>query len=133
MEQKCGLCIYVRDRISGLSYEDAYKACEQITVLGKMLVEQKVTIKVPDIELLEIKEGEYDMQRFVYHFFMKCFWNEELSWNDNVVVNYDWYHPQLCSKHTLEEVKGWFDKAELSVVQECVDFYGIRVRGRKAA
>jgi SAM-dependent methyltransferase len=124
---------YVRDRIGELSYEDAYKACEQITALGKMLADQKVKIKVPDVDLLEIKGGEYDMQRFVYHFFMKCFWSDELSWNENVVVNYDWYHPQLCSRHTIEEVREWFEKSGLKIVQECVDFYGITVRGRISA
>lgn len=123
---------YVRDRIAGLEYEEACKACEQITALGKMLAEQKVAIRVPDVDLLEIKGGEYDMQRFLYHFFMKCFWSGELGWNENVVVNYDWYHPQLCSRHTLDEVRVWFSKAGLEVVHECVDFYGITVRGRKA-
>lgn len=122
---------YVRDRIGNISYEDAYKACEQITMLGKALADAKIKIEVPDVDLLEIKGGEYDLQRFVYHFFMKCFWNDELSMNDNVVINYDWYHPQLCTRHTIEEVREWFEKNGLEIVQECVDFYGITVRGKK--
>ena len=123
---------YVRDRIGNIPYEDAYKACEQITMLGKALADAKIKIEVPDVDLLEIKGGEYDLQRFVYHFFMKCFWNDELSMNDNVVINYDWYHPQLCTRHTIEEVREWFAKNGLEIVQECVDFYGITVRGKKA-
>jgi SAM-dependent methyltransferase len=122
---------YVRDRISGLSYEDAYKVSEQITALGKALADTKIMIKVPGVDLLEIEPGEYDLQRFIYHFFMKCFWNPELSQNDNVVVNYDWYHPQLCTRHTIDEIKGWFDDCGLVIMQECVDYYGITVRGKK--
>lgn len=122
---------HIRDKIAGLPYEEAYRACEQITLLGKALADAMVKIAVPDVDALEIKGGEYDLQRFVYHFFMKCFWNDELSMNDNVVINYDWYHPQLCSRHTLDEVKEWFEKNNLRIVQKCVDFYGITVRGKK--
>ena len=122
---------YVRDGISGLSYEDAYKVSEQITALGKALADTKIKIKVPGVDLLEIDPGEYDLQRFIYHFIMKCFWNPELSQNDNVVVNYDWYHPQLCTRHTIDEIKGWFDDCGLVITQECVDYYGITVRGKK--
>jgi hypothetical protein len=71
------------------------------------------------------------VQRFIYHFFMKCFWNPELSFHDNAVINYDWYHPQLCSRHTVEEVRKWFQRAGLSVTREFVDFYGITMHGRR--
>ena len=79
--------------------------------------------------ILEIDAGEYDLQRFVYHFFMKCFWNPELSYADNVAVNYDWYHPQLATRHTLPEVEEWFQEAALKIVHRNVDYYGITVRG----
>lgn len=124
---------YVRARIGELSYDDAFKVCEQVTALGKALADANIKIKVPSVDLLEIKAGEYDLQRFIYHFFMKCFWNDALSQNDNVVINYDWYHPQLCSRHTIEEVRAWFEDKGLKITQECVDFYGITVRGKKIA
>ena len=122
---------YVRDSISDLPYEEAYKACEQITALGKCLSDLQLTITVPDVDVLEIKGGEYDLQRFIYHHFMKCFWDEQLSQNSNVVVNYDWYHPQICSRHTLEEIRVWFAKNNMVVVQLCVDHYGITMRARR--
>lgn len=123
---------YIRDRISGLSYDDAYKVSEQITALGKALADANIRIKVPGVDLLEIDPGEYDLQRFIYHFFMKCFWNPELSQNDNVVINYDWYHPQVSTRHTLKEVEAWFEDVGLKIEHRCVDFYGITLRGRKA-
>jgi hypothetical protein len=86
---------------------------------------------VPTIEPLEIEEGEYDIQRLIYHFFMKCFWNDELDAEANAAINYDWYHPDVSSRHTLDEVRGWFAAADLEVVHEHTDPYGITIRGRR--
>jgi SAM-dependent methyltransferase len=121
---------YLREGISDLSYEDAIKVCSQIAELGRVLSQQQLKIKVPHIGILGIEEGEYDLQRFIYHFFMKCFWNPNLTFQENVVINYDWYHPQTATRHTLEEVRGWFSRAHLEVIHEKVDFYGITMRGK---
>jgi SAM-dependent methyltransferase len=120
---------YVRGRISSLSYDEAIKACEDITALGKTLAELKAEVEVPAVPVLEIPAGRFDLQRFVYHFFMKCFWNRDLSFQANAAINYDWYHPQLCSRHTLPEVREWFARAGLRILHEHVDFYGITIRG----
>jgi len=79
--------------------------------------------------VLGIEAGEYDLQRFIYHFFMKCFWNPELSVEENVAINYDWYHPEDCTRHELPEVLGWFAEAGFAVSHSHVDPYGITVRG----
>jgi SAM-dependent methyltransferase len=121
---------YLRERISDLPYGDAVRVCGQITELGRVLSQQQLKIKVPRIGILGIEEGEYDLQRFVYHFFMKCFWNPDLTFQENVAINYDWYHPQMASRHTLEEVREWFERTHLKVVHEKVDYYGITVRGQ---
>jgi SAM-dependent methyltransferase len=120
---------YIRDRVSGLSYDDAMAAMRGITELGKVLSESGAKVKVPAVPLLGIKGGEYEFQRFLYHFFLKCFWNPDLSFEENAAINYDWYHPQLCTRHTLEEIEGWFEQAGLRIVHRCVDHYGITVRG----
>ncbi len=121
---------YVRGKILGLAYEEAIQVCKQITELGKSLSQHGITIQVPRVDALEIEEGEYDLQRFIYHFFMKCFWNPDLSFQENSAINYDWYHPQIASRHTLEEVRGWFIRSKLKILHENVDFYGITVRGK---
>jgi SAM-dependent methyltransferase len=123
---------YVRGKISGLAYEEAIQVCKQITELGKSLSQHGITIQVPRVDALEIEEGEYDLQRFIYHFFMKCFWNPDLTFEENVSINFDWYHPQIATRHTLEEVREWFIRAKLSIVHEHSDFYGITVRGKLA-
>jgi len=124
---------YVRGRIADLPYEEAAAYCREITELGRALAESGAKVKVPAVRALGIEAGEYDVQRFVYHFFAKCYWNPQVSFDENVMINYDWYHPQLASRHTLEEVEGWFARAGLEVVPRHVDFYGITVRGRRAA
>jgi len=122
---------YVRGQIAPLNYEEAIKACRDITELGRVLAESNCEVQVPGVPVLGIQAGRYDLQRFIYHFFMKCFWNPSLSYEENVVINYDWYHPQLCSRHTAEEVGQWFQRAGLRVTHECVDSYGITMRGRR--
>jgi len=120
---------YIRTKIAGMDYNEAMEHCRQITEFAKVLVEQKIKIKTPRIDLLEIEEGEYDLQRFIYYFFMKCFWNEEFSFEENAVINFDWYHPQNCTRHTLEEVRAWFKENNLIINHEFVDPYGITIRG----
>ncbi len=50
-----------------------------------------------------------------------------------MLVNYDWYHPQLATRHTPEEVEAWFATAGLQIEHRCVDHYGITIRGRNTA
>jgi SAM-dependent methyltransferase len=121
---------YIRDKISCLPYDEAFQVCKQITDLGRVLSQTGISIHAPQIEVLEIEGGVYDLQRFLYHFFMKCFWNPNLTFLENAAINFDWYHPQIASRHTIEEVRGWFKKEGLTLLHEHVDFYGITVRGR---
>ena len=122
---------YVRGKISDLPYEEAIRVCSEITELGRILSHHQMTIKVPEVGVLGIEEGEYDLQRFLYHFFMKCFWNPNLTFQENAAINYDWYHPQIATRHTIEEVKEWFMREDLSILHEHIDFYGITLRGKR--
>lgn len=122
---------YIREKIAGMDYETAMAQCRQITELGKALTEQNVKLKIPAVDILEIPEGEYDLQRFIYHFFAKAFWNKEFDFEGNAVINYDWYHPQDCTRHTIEEVRQWFTENGLTINHEYVDFYGITVKGKR--
>ena len=120
---------YIRGLVSDLSYEEASKEMSQLTELGKTLSNLKVKIKVPEIKSLDIKSGEYDIQRFIYHYFLKCFWNPELSEIENTAVNFDWYHPSISTRHTPEEVRSWFDENSLKIIHFHEDHYGITARG----
>jgi SAM-dependent methyltransferase len=51
--------------------EEMWKFAEQLTELGKRLSDLNVTFDSPDIPLLGIKGGKYDIQRFIYWNFLK--------------------------------------------------------------
>jgi SAM-dependent methyltransferase len=121
---------YIRNRIAAMPYDEAMAQCRQITEFGKALSHAGLKVNVPAVESLGIEAGEYDVQRLIYHFFAKCYWNADVSHEENVLVNYDWYHPQIATRHTLTEVEEWFQAAGLEIEHRCVDFYGITVRGR---
>jgi SAM-dependent methyltransferase len=118
---------YVREKIAGMNYDSAMVQCRQIT---EALSAQNIKLQIPAVDILEIPEGEYDLQRFIYHFFAKIFWNNEFNFEDNAVINYDWYHPQDCTRHTIDEVREWFTQNGLTITHEFVDFYGITIKGK---
>lgn len=122
---------YVRGIISGMPYEESSKALDEITEFGRVIAEMGITIQVPKVDILGIEAGEYDLQRFMYHFFFKAYWNNMFSREENNAINYDWYHPQIATRHSLEEVLGWYSDNNLDVTHEFVDHYGITVRGKK--
>ena len=121
----------IRDAMSRLPYEKAMEMSAQITELGKALSDLNIRFHSPAVDVMGIEAGEYSIQRFIYHYFMKCFWNDNLEMQANTAINYDWYHPQDCTRHTLEEVLEWYQKAGLTVTHQFVDHYGITVRGKK--
>lgn len=122
---------YVRSRVSVLPYQQAIAEMRAITELGRILAELDMRIDIPEVPSLGIERGTYDVQRFFYHFFMKCFWNDNMTFEDNMAINYDWYHPSIATRHTLDEVLSWFASAGLTAIHSRVDHYGVTVRGRR--
>ena len=122
---------YVRGQISSLNYGDASKHMLQFAEFGRALSNLQIKIDVPEVTVLGISAGKYDLQRFIYHHFMKCYWNDELSLENNVMINFDWYHPTIASRHTLEEVRTWYLESDIAIIHEHVDEYGITIRGKK--
>lgn len=122
---------YLRERVGPMDEEDAWRVSEQLTELGKALSELNATVTVPDVPLLGIKAGTYDVQRFIYWNMLKCYWNPSLNYRDSVITNYDWYRPLYAHRHTADEVLGWYAESGLDVVtfDECDA--GISVRGHR--
>ncbi len=100
-----------------------------LTTTSAALAELKVEIEVPvDVPVLGIRAGRYDIHRLMYYTMFKCYWNDRLSFDENVHVNFDWYAPRYAWRHTREEVQGWVVAAGLRAVHESVDESGITVR-----
>ena len=99
---------YIRTEFNKLSPQEAEKACEAITELGRELSKINATIELKKpINILNIPAGTYDVQRFIYYNFMKCYWNEKAGYAFSNMVNFDWYHPNTASQHTVEQVEAW--------------------------
>ena len=97
---------YFRKATHNISSENLWKMSRELTQLGKTLSELKITFTSPDIPLLGIKGGEYDIQRFIYWNFLKCFWKEDWGTALCDSTNYDWYSPSNAKRYSRKE----FDK-----------------------
>ena len=124
---------FIREKLQKLAYEESIALMEEISKFGKLLHDLDLKVKTEGITLLEIPSGEYSIQRLFYHFFFKCFWNSDLSPSENNAINFDWYSPQLATKHTTSEIRGWFMEEKLTIVHEFEDEYGITMHGVKKA
>ena len=94
---------HFRKATHNIPNEEMWKFSEQITELGKRLSELNVTFDAPDIPLLGIKGGTYDIQRFIYWNFLKCFWKEDWGFDLSKSTNYDWYAPSNAKRFSKEE------------------------------
>jgi hypothetical protein len=94
---------YFRTKTHNVSNEEMWAFSQQMTELGKALAELKVNFVSPDIPLLGIVGGEYDVQRFIYWNLIKCFWKDEWSFDLNQSINFDWYAPSNAKRFSKEE------------------------------
>jgi arsenite methyltransferase len=107
---------FIREKISDLSPRQSLKQMESITKFGKDLSKQNITIKISeDLPLLGFKKGKYDLQRFIYNNFFKCFWNDEWGFDYSNMVNFDWYHPKFAWRHSKNEIKDWCKELHLKI------------------
>ena len=118
----------VRASVSELPPDEAWEALRPLAELGKVLADLNVEVDVPDVPLLGIEAGRYDVQRLIYWHFAKLFWNQELTMEENLHVNFDWYHPRYAHRHTEEEVRRWCREADLEISRFDVEPSGFTVR-----
>lgn len=108
---------YLRDLVTKMSPDEAWEACAPLTELGKALSDLDVEFDLPsDIPFLGIKAGRYNLQRFVYYNVIKVFWNDNMTFDENNLVNFDWYHPAYTYRHTGDELAGWARELGMKVL-----------------
>jgi SAM-dependent methyltransferase len=88
-----------------LGRDRLWAMAEQLAELGRRLSALQVSFEAPDIPELGIKGGHYDVQRFIYWNFIKCFWNTELGRETSVITNFDWYSPSNARRFSEQEVR----------------------------
>lgn len=96
---------HFRRRCTDMTAAELWAMSEQLTELGKRLTELNVTIDAPAIPALGIAAGRYDLQRFIYWNFIKCFWNPDLGRETSVATNFDWYSPSNARRYSEAQVR----------------------------
>lgn len=96
---------HFRTACSQLPRDELWAMSKQLTELGRRLSELNVSFDAPDIPALGIKGGTYDIQRFIYWNFLKCFWNASLGPDTSLSTNFDWYSPSNARRFSEKEVR----------------------------
>lgn len=123
---------YVREYLRTLSDEDAWATLEPLTKLGKALGDLDIEIDVPeDIPFLGIKKGKQNLQRLFFYKICKAYYRPEYSIDEMNHINFDWFRPLNCFRHTPEEVKAFCDKAGLTIEKLSPCESGITVIAKK--
>lgn len=119
---------YVREQIAPLSDEEAWEALLPLSKLGKALGELNVSVDVSeDIEILGIEKGKYDLQRLFFYKVCKSYYRPDYSIEEMNHINFDWFRPRNCHRHTVEEVQSMCDAAGLRIQRLHEEASGITV------
>jgi hypothetical protein len=106
---------YFKIKTKSLTNEQFWEMSKQLTELGKRLSELNVDIDVPDIQLLSIKGGKQNIQRFIYWNFLKCYWNEEQGRENSDMINFYWYSLSNAKRYSEKEFKDMVDENDLKI------------------
>ena len=106
---------YFRTQTHHIPTDKMWEFSAQLTELGKRLSELNIKFVSPDIPLLGIKGGEYDIQRFIYWNFLKCFWNSEWGFDLSKSTNFDWYAPSNAKRFSKAEFEAMVNENKLSI------------------
>lgn len=123
---------FVRDSTVKMTQKQCLEFSKDMALLGKSLsqIKKKITIS-KDIPLLGIKADKYDVQRFLYWNFLKCWWSPDVPFEQSIATNYDWYFPKYAYRHTKNEVKKWFKDVGLKIIYFNEIESGYSVNGKK--
>jgi arsenite methyltransferase len=123
---------YIREKLKNLSDEEAWEALKPLTKLGQELGELNIKINIPEnIPFLEIKKGEIDLQRFIYWNIFKIYYRPDFNLDEMNHINFDWYRPLNCHRHTLDEIKEYCAEAGLEIEHLNIQEAGFSIIARK--
>jgi arsenite methyltransferase len=123
---------HIRHKLESLSDEEAWNALYSLSKLGKALGDLKIDLDVPeDIPYLEIKKGKINLQRFFYWNICKMFYDPNFSLEEMNHMNFDWFRPLNCFRHTPEEIKRYCHEASLEIEHMNIQEAGITVVAKR--
>lgn len=106
----------IRQYLEPMDDDEAWEALKPLTRLGIAIGELGVELDVPDdVPFLGITKGKVDLQRFFYYTLLKAYYRPDFTFEEMNHVNFDWYRPLNCHRHTEAEVRGFCAAASLTV------------------
>lgn len=122
---------YIREKLNGMTPENAWDALMPLSRLGKALGDLKVSVDVPeDVEILGIPGGAIDLQRLFYWHVFKAFHRPDMTVEELNLINFDWYGPSHAYHQTTEEVRAACLDAGLEIEREQAEEAGITIVAR---
>jgi len=119
---------YIRKQLQHITDEEAWEALKSLTKLGIALGKLNAELDVPeDIPFLGIQKGKVNLQRFFYWNICKAYYRPEFTLDEMNHMNFDWFRPLNCHRHTPEEIEDYCSGAELSIEYMDVQEAGITV------
>lgn len=123
---------HIRDKLQNISPEEGWREMQSLSKLGMLLGELDIEIDIPDdISVLDIPKGRLNLQRFFYWHVCKTFYRPEMTLDEMVHINYDWFAPKNAHRHTEQEVRKWCQDLNLTVEREIIEEAGITIIAQK--
>lgn len=123
---------YIRDKLQKMDNAEAWNALYPLTKLGKKIGDLNIEIEIEeDIELLEIPKGRYNIQRLLYYYFVKQFYDERFTIEEMNCINFDWFRPLNCYRFFPHEIEDWLSQCKLQAIRFVVEDSGITVVAKK--
>jgi len=108
----------IRERLAGMTNQDAWEALMPLTRLGKALGDADIEIDIQeDIPLLDIPKGKYNLQRLIYYYFFKAYYDPDFNQEEMNHINFDWYRPLNCFRFSPAEIHQWLETAGLRILR----------------
>jgi len=122
----------IRSYTTRVSEEECWEVCKLITKFAESISKLQSEIILPkDDPFLGLKKGKYSLHQFIYYGVFKCFYNKVFTFDENNMINFDWYRPVDAYRLTEEEVRQWFAEAGLSNIRIIDLINGISAIGKK--
>ncbi len=123
---------HIRAQLKDLPDEEAWGKLKPLTKLGQELGDLNIELDVPeDIDFLGIKKGKIDIQRFFYWNFCKLFYRPDYNLDEMNHINFDWFRPLNCHRHTPDEIQKWTTEAGMEIDHINIQPSGITVVATK--
>ena len=123
---------FIRSRIEEMTDDEAWKALEPLTKLGKLLGDLNLEIDIEEpVKVLDIPAGRINLQRLFYWHLFKAYYKPDWNLQEMNHVNFDWYRPKNCHRQTPDEVRAWIESSSLDILKMDVQEAGITVVARR--